>query len=57
MDSSRVASTASSSARIPNFGANLDTVVGLYLFPPEHALALSVDEKSQNQVLVQPSPV
>jgi hypothetical protein len=28
-----------------------DIVVGLYVNPPEHALVLSVDEKSQIQAL------
>jgi hypothetical protein len=35
----------------PDFVARLHDVVGLYLSPPEHALALSVDEKSQIQAL------
>ncbi len=33
------------------FAAKLQDVVGLYLDPPEHALVLSVDEKSQIQSL------
>jgi transposase len=35
----------------PNFVEKLVDVVGLYLDPPEHALVLSVDEKSQIQAL------
>ncbi len=35
----------------PNFTAKLIDVVGLYLDPPEHALVLCVDEKSQIQAL------
>jgi len=31
----------------PNFADKLEAIVGLYLNPPEHALVLSVDEKSQ----------
>src|ERR1700749_2684717 len=35
----------------PEFIAKVRDVVGLYLDPPEHALVLSVDEKSQIQAL------
>jgi transposase len=35
----------------PNFADKLRDVVGLYLNPPEHAIVLSVDEKSQIQAL------
>lgn len=35
----------------PRFVEKLTDVVGLYLNPPEHALVLSVDEKSQIQAL------
>ncbi len=35
----------------PQFAAKLHDVVGLYIDPPEHALVLSVDEKSQIQSL------
>src|SRR6478736_7966875 len=35
----------------PNFAEKLIDVVGLYLDPPEHALVLCVDEKSQIQAL------
>ena len=31
----------------PEFADKLEAIVGLYLNPPEHALVLSVDEKSQ----------
>jgi transposase len=34
----------------PNFAEKLEDVVGLYLNPPEHALVLSLDEKSQTGV-------
>jgi hypothetical protein len=42
----------------PAFAAKLEDIVGLYLDPPEHALVLSVDEKSQIQALdrTQPGP-
>jgi transposase len=35
----------------PQFAAKVRDIVGLYLNPPEHALVLSVDEKSQIQAL------
>ena len=35
----------------PRFAEKLVDVVGLYLNPPEHALVLSVEEKSQIQTL------
>jgi transposase len=35
----------------PKFAAKLQDIVGLYIDPPEHALVLSVDEKSQIQAL------
>src|SRR5450759_1419735 len=35
----------------PQFAEKLEAIVGLYLNPPEHALVLSVDEKSQIQAL------
>jgi len=35
----------------PDFVAKVRDVVGLYLAPPEHAVVLSVDEKSQIQAL------
>jgi len=40
----------------PNFAEKLIDVVGLYLDPPEHALVLSVDEKSQIQALARTQP-
>ena len=40
----------------PEFAAKLEDVVGLYLNPPEHALVLSVDEKSQIQALDRTQP-
>lgn len=40
----------------PQFVAKLEDVVGLYLNPPEHAIVLSVDEKSQIQALDRTQP-
>ncbi len=40
----------------PRFLEKLEEVVGLYLNPPEHALVLSVDEKSQIQALDRTQP-
>jgi len=40
----------------PNFAEKLIDVVGLYLDPPEHALVLCVDEKSQIQALDRTQP-
>jgi len=40
----------------PKFVEKLEDVVGLYLNPPEHALVLSVDEKSQIQALDRTQP-
>jgi transposase len=40
----------------PDFSAKLEDVVGLYLHPPEHALVLSIDEKSQIQALDRTQP-
>lgn len=40
----------------PKFIEKLHDVVGLYLNPPEHALVLSVDEKSQIQALDRTQP-
>ena len=39
-----------------NFAEKLEEVVGLYLNPPEHALVLSCDEKSQIQALDRTQP-
>lgn len=40
----------------PQFAAKVRDIVGLYLNPPEHALVLSVDEKSQIQALKRSQP-
>jgi transposase/DNA-binding CsgD family transcriptional regulator len=40
----------------PRFAERVVDVVGLYLDPPEHALVLSVDEKSQIQALDRTQP-
>lgn len=40
----------------PDFAAKLEAIVGLYLSPPEHAIVLSVDEKSQIQALDRTQP-
>src|ERR1700691_3911028 len=40
----------------PNFADKLEAIVGLYLNPPEHALVLSIDEKSQIQALDRTQP-
>src|SRR6266700_5286193 len=40
----------------PEFSDKLEAIVGLYLNPPEHALVLSVDEKSQIQALDRTQP-
>ncbi len=40
----------------PHFTEKLEDVVGLYLSPPEHALVLCVDEKSQIQALDRTQP-
>jgi len=40
----------------PNFADKLEAIVGLYLNEPEHALVLSVDEKSQIQALDRTQP-
>ena len=40
----------------PDFVEKLDDVVGLYLNPPEHAIVLSVDEKTQIQALDRTQP-
>ena len=43
-------------SRDPHFEEKLADVVGLYLSPPEHALVLSIDEKSQIQALDRTQP-
>ena len=40
----------------PHFQEKLEDIVGLYLSPPEHALVLSCDEKSQIQALDRTQP-
>jgi transposase len=40
----------------PEFAQKLESIVGLYLNPPEHALVLCVDEKSQIQALDRTHP-
>jgi transposase len=40
----------------PHFVEKLEDVIGLYLNPPEHAIVLSVDEKSQIQALDRTQP-
>jgi transposase len=40
----------------PRFVEKLEDVIGLYLSPPEHALVLCVDEKSQIQALDRTQP-
>jgi transposase len=40
----------------PEFAQKLDTIVGLYLNPPEHAIVLCADEKSQIQALDRTQP-
>ena len=40
----------------PNFEAKLVDIVGLYLNPPEHAIVLCADEKSQIQALDRTQP-
>lgn len=40
----------------PQFAEKLQDIVGLYLNPPEHALVLSLDEKSQMQALDRSQP-
>ncbi len=40
----------------PRFAAKVEDVVGLYLNPPERAIVLSVDEKSQIQALDRTQP-
>ena len=44
-------------SRDPDFVKKLEDIVGLYLFPPEHALVPCRDEKSQIQALDRTQPV
>jgi len=41
----------------PAFEEKLEDIVGLYLNPPENAIVLSVDEKSQVQALERAQPI
>jgi hypothetical protein len=41
----------------PQFIDKVRDVVGLYMTPPEHALVLCVDEKSQSQALDRTAPI
>ena len=43
-------------SRDPEFAGKLEAIVGLYLNPPEHALVLCVDEKSEIQALDRTQP-
>lgn len=43
-------------SRDPQFVAKVRDIIGLYMNPPEHALVLSVDEKSQIQALDRTQP-
>ena len=43
-------------SRDPNFVAKMHDIIGLYLDPPEHALVLAVDGKSQIQALDRTQP-
>ena len=43
-------------SRDPQFIEKLEDIVGLYMAPPEHALVLSCDEKSQVQALDRTQP-
>ncbi len=43
-------------SRDPQFVEKLQDIVGLYLYPPQHALVFSADEKSQIQALERSQP-
>ena len=43
-------------SRDPKFARKLEDIVGLYMSPPEHALVLCCDEKSQVQALDRTQP-
>lgn len=43
-------------SRDPHFAEKLEDIVGLYMSPPEHALVLCCDEKSQIQALDRTQP-
>ena len=55
--SSPIGSRPSSSSRDPQFAEKVIDVVGLYLNPPDNALELSVDEKTQIQALDRTHPM
>ena len=54
--SSRTSSRRGSCRTDPEFIDKVRDVVGLYMSPPEHALVLAVDEKSQIQALDRTAP-
>ena len=56
MASSRTGCETFKLSNDPKFAAKVQDVVGLYVDPPEHALVLSVDEKSQIQALDRTQP-
>ena len=56
MSSSLICCTPSNSSNDKRFVEKLRDVIGLYVNPPEHALVLCVDEKSQIQALDRPQP-
>ena len=43
-------------SRDPRFTEKLEDIIGLYLNPPEHAIVLCADEKSQIQALDRTPP-
>jgi transposase len=43
-------------SRDPQFAEKLEDIIGLYVNPPQHAIVLSVDEKSQIQALDRTQP-
>jgi hypothetical protein len=40
----------------PDFAAKVEDIVGLYMVPPKHPVVVSIDEKSQIQVLDRTQP-
>jgi hypothetical protein len=56
INSRRIASARSSCRTIRNFANKLKHIVGLYVDPPDHAVVLSADEKSQIQELDRTQP-
>jgi hypothetical protein len=53
----RIAVKHSSCPPIPGWWKRVRDIVGLYLNPPEHAIVLCVDEKSQVQALDRTQPI